>query len=310
RQVEELIRHLGPEWALVDLPDAAAAGASRPKPHPVLVATVDDGAAFDRLASQLAAEADRKLGELEKSQKKGAAGDERPTSYGMKRLPAPDRGYRVDVPAIWFGTSDGSVRLDILDGQQHSLFLVIGERSVALGYDLDTARRALKHQGMSARPWQATGEVARALEGLPSSLIFLSVSDPERCGIPGWIAGVPGMIRWLTTGAIAIQDTYDKTAWVLLNLLGQPRPGQVWLRLAPQEVPTAEEIRSYFLPSVLAAAVDERGYRIIQREPLPFAGLASELAFHQGWKLEWNPKDGPQLRIRFNVTSPWIDSKR
>ncbi|MHB1559418.1 MAG: hypothetical protein ACYC61_18370, partial [Isosphaeraceae bacterium] len=44
RPVEELIRHLGPEWALVDLPDAAAAGASRPKPHPVLVATVDDGA--------------------------------------------------------------------------------------------------------------------------------------------------------------------------------------------------------------------------------------------------------------------------
>lgn len=309
KQLEELVRHLGPEWALIDVPDAAEPAASRARPHPVLVATVDDPTAFDRLATPLAAAADRQLGQLEKSRKKRSDGGHQAASYGMKRLPAPDRGFRIDLPGITVSEGENAAPIAIIEGQAYSGYLVVGERSVALAFDLESARRVLMRHEPSGQPWKASGEAARVFEGLPPSLTLLSVSDPKRCGIPEWIVGVPASVRWLTIGAIAAQDKANGTAWFLLNLFGQPRPGQIWLRLAPQDVPTEAEIRSYFFPSVLAAAVDDRGYRILQREPLPFAGLASELAFHQGWKIDWSFRDWPKLRYQFNVTSPWIEAK-
>ncbi len=57
-------------------------------------------------------------------------------------------------------------------------------------------------------------------------------------------------------------------------------------------------------PSVLAASWDGRGYRVIQREPIAFAGLASEVAFRHSLRIRWNAPKGQHIRFMFSVGTP------
>ncbi len=129
------------------------------------------------------------------------------------------------------------------------------------------------------------------------------MSDPDLCTLPKWIAGLPGTIRYFQTGAMLAEDLRNKTCWSLLELTGVPKPGQVRLPRDRKHIPTEAELRRYVFPSVLAATVDDRGYRVIHRQPLPFAGLTSEVAFRQKWSVRWKGY-WPEMRYSVAVTPP------
>jgi hypothetical protein len=226
-------------------------------------------------------------------------------TFGMRRLPAPDRGYRVDLPGFLFDDF-GQEPFTFNPGKNKgmSLFLLIGKSSIAVAFDLDRARGVLPAGEPLARGWRPSGELANAIEGLPENLTFLSVSDPELCALPDWIAGLPGTIRYLAIGATVAQDLKDKTCWALLNFMGVPRPGQFWPRVEPARTPKADDLRRCVFSSVLASAVDDRGYRIIQRQPFPFAGLASEISFSHRWSIKWKGFARPEMKYFFGAVSP------
>jgi hypothetical protein len=56
-----------------------------------------------------------------------------------------------------------------------------------------------------------------------------------------------------------------------LTLFGVPGRGSFRVRIDPARIPKPEALRSQLFPSVLAAAVDDRGIRFIGREAFPFA---------------------------------------
>ncbi len=304
---EDLLRHVGPTWALVDVPDRASPtrhdGKTRRK-HTVLVATVDDTDAFEKAVDSLASRIDGSLREYEESQRKKAPKSKEIGTFGMKRLPATDRGYRVDLPGFLFDYfREDFLTLNPGKNKGISLFLLIGKSSIAVASDLDRGRGVLRAGEPISGGWKPSGELANAIEGLPENLTFLSVSDPELCALPDWIAGLPGTIRYLVIGATVAQDLKDKTCWALLNFMGVPRPGQFWPRVERARTPKADDLRRCVFPSVLASAVDDRGYRIIHRQPFPFAGLASEISFYHRWSFKWKGFARPEMKYFFGAVS-------
>lgn len=190
--VGDLLRHLGRSWAAVDLKPAEGAKAGKAKPRTVLIASVDDIDAFDRVLSKLAERGDRALKALDDSQSKDNGPGARRLSSGIHRLDATDRGYRIDIPEFrWASVAGLPTTWKINPNKQMAIFVMLGQGAVVVCVDADSARRVLKAQALQAGRWTPSGKLARAIEGLPRTMTFLSVSDPDLCGLPGWIAGIP-----------------------------------------------------------------------------------------------------------------------
>jgi hypothetical protein len=306
---EDLLRHIGPSWAVVDVRDRAgplAKGATR---QTVFLAAIDDAAAFKKVADSLARQIDEALRTFEQSEREISPKDKEIGTFGMKCLPAPDSGYRIDLPSVVFksGIQD-PVTLSPSKKTMNTLYFVIGKSSIAVAFDLDRARHVLTTQGPPTQSWKPTGELANALAGLPGNLTFLSVSDPQRCSLPEWIAGLPDNIQYLMVGEAISQDLQNKTCWSVLNLLGCARPGDSRLKINRAHTPKVDELRRCVFASVQASTVDDRGYRFIHREPVPFAGLASEITFHQTWSVRWDGLTWPEMKYLFTAASPEIKS--
>jgi hypothetical protein len=304
---EDLLRHVGPTWALVEVPDRAGPvreGAGARRKHSVFVATVDDADAFAKVVDSLASRIDGSLRTYQELQRKKVPKGKEIGTFGMKRLPAPDRGYRVDLPGFHFDYfGDDMLTLNPGKNKGTSFFLLIGKSSIAAASDLDRARGVLRAGEPISGGWKPSGELANAIEGLPENLTFLSVSDPELCALPDWIAGLPGTIRYLVIGATVAKDLQDKTCWALLNFMDVPRPGQFWPRVESARTPKVDDLRRCVFSSVLASAVDERGYRVIHREPFPFAGLASEISLYHRWYVSGKGVAGPKMKYSIGAVA-------
>lgn len=306
---DDLLRHIGPSWAIVNVPDQNKKAGTAARKHSVLVASLDEAGAIETLINTMLWEIDLTLRGYAAGERARAPQGREIGAFGMRKLPAPDRGYRVDFPAFEFN-ADGPEPL-VLDPDakaMRSLFLVLGRSSMAVASDLDAARRIVADGAKPARPWKPSGELASALEGLPRDLTFLSVTDPALCSLPDTIAGLPDTIRSLLTFETLSADVRDGTGWGVLNLLGLPRPGQPWPRIDRAHTPRVEDLRRSVFASVLATAVDDRGYRVIHRQPLPFAGLASEIAYHQRWSITWKSSEKPRIKYRVGVVLPRFSS--
>jgi hypothetical protein len=73
------------------------------------------------------------------------------------------------------------------------------------------------------------------------------------------------------------EDELDNASpWCFLDLIGVPRPGGFHVKIDRSQTPRADDLRPFLFPSVLAATVDERGYRLISRGAFPFALLGNE----------------------------------
>ena len=70
--------------------------------------------------------------------------------------------------------------------------------------------------------------------------------------------------------------------------------------------PDPDRIRRGLFPSVLAIASDDRGFRIIGREPLPFVAIAGEASYHYSWTAGWRGFL-PHFEESFSLTFPRFD---
>ncbi|HWE38649.1 MAG TPA: hypothetical protein VG406_19020 [Isosphaeraceae bacterium] len=278
---EDLLGHLGPEWAVVSLP--APSSKDPEATAPAILAGVDDPEAFLKVLDGLA---DRFNAHFREPTRAG----ELPVApiMALERLEAPARGYRLTSPAklvLWLNGLEPTVQ--------------VGRSQLAVAWFPSNARAALQAESAGDQRWSPAGEVAEALRGLPDDLTFLAVGDPRDSWWPGALESLPATAQYLGTGlsSIALGESDTARPSLVMDDLGIPRPGSFRFRIDPSRTVKAADVERFLFPSVLAAVADDRGYRIISREALPLACVPfhAKLTSH----LKWKGPGGPRIDNKF-----------
>lgn len=122
-----------------------------------------------------------------------------------------------------------------------------------------TSAGAEKALALTAAPaeqrWSATGAAVKMVERLPEKLTMLTVVDPRET-IPVLIENLPRIAQALNT---QIANTQRRG----------PGGPTFNLRIDPDKLPSAEQIRPLLFPASTAVAVDAAGVTFVQREPVP-----------------------------------------
>ncbi len=282
---DDILSHLGPTWCILPVPSAEGGGDRKAELDPgeyVLVASLKDADGFAKSLDTLAAKANQYFRDRERTNDDPAPGGRQadPPMLALERLPAPHRGYRLTSPSRLVFWLNEDVQPTILVGKGYIAFAVNAERAAgALAFE----------QGAGGR-WRPTGELVSAFECLPAKLTFLSIGDSRDSAVPDAIAQLPSIVQLLATSLGGFGDPAAAMSTDLLTLVGVPGPGSFRLRIDPARIPKAEELRSHLFPSVLAAAVDDRGIRVISREAFPFACVGNRTYVKSG--LKWSGSTG------------------
>ena len=148
--------------------------------------------------------------------------------------------------------------------------------------------------------------MAQALEDLPNDLSFLAVADHGDSRVGAWIAGLP----WITQLMLNMSEEGDlnnASARCFLDMLGLPRPGVAKIAIDRSRIPAENDIRPFLFPSVVAATVDDGGYRLMTREAFPLALIANETNITSWFGAEWTIDDGFRFQEQLKVTIFGID---
>ena len=196
-------------------------------------------------------------------------------------------------------SSRAAAKLELDAGVQPAI--MVGKSFIAVAATPELAREALNVEKHDDKRWKPTSKLARAFEGLPDNLTFLAVSDHHESSFPDKIAGLPVMIQTIINMSQE-ENLENASPWCILDIFGLPRPGGFQVKIARSQVPTADDVRPFLMPSILAATVDERGYRLISREAFPFALFANEslLKFYVGF--QWTLDEGLRFEEQANFT--------
>jgi hypothetical protein len=292
---EDLLNHLGPTWSLVRLPSVDRDGGADAHVDPTayaLLASVDDHESFGKVLDSIASRINTYLAGAEKGddQEKQGKKEVDPPILALERLPAPYRGYQLTSPAQLISWLDDEVRPTIL----------VGKSFVACASNLELAREALAAESQPGIPWTPTGELVQAFACLPERLTFLAVGDHRDSAWPDTIAHLPGTAQTLITFLGLDTGADAPAAGELLAALGIPRPRGFRVRIDPSKIPKADQLRPYLFPSVLAAAVDDQGFRLIAREALPLACFGSKVAVKS--TRAWTKGKGFDQKIKFDLS--------
>jgi hypothetical protein len=120
-----------------------------------------------------------------------------------------------------------------------------------------------------------TDKLVNAFEGMPSDLTFLAVADHRGSHVPQWIAELPSLTQLLVNINEEV-DLDNASPWCLLDMFCLPSPGRFQVKIDRSRIPDPHDLRPLLFPSVVAATVDELGYRFISRGAFPLALLANE----------------------------------
>jgi hypothetical protein len=280
---DDLLKFLGPTLCVYLAPACPGDRTSRVKSDPmayVLLAGLKDAVAFGNVLDMMVAQLNEDLvpdrGDL--GQKK--TGKKSPSSF-LEKLQAPETGYRL--------TSSAAAILGLGDGVRPTI--MIGKSFVAVAATPDRAREALATETRLDNRWKPTGKLEHAFEGLPGDLTFLAVADHRGSHVPGWIAGLPALTQLLVNMSEE-EDLDNASPWSLLDMFCLPSPGRFQVKIARTRIPEADDLRPFQFPSVLAATVDERGYRLISRSAFPLALLANEAVINYYFWLGWTNYEG------------------
>jgi hypothetical protein len=217
-------------------------------------------------------------------------GDRKSPSCFLEMLPAPATGYRL--------TSSTASKLGFAAGVRPTIMM--GKSFVAVAATPELAREALASEAREDHGWKPTGKLVHAFEGLPGDLTFLDVADHRDSGVPHWIAGLPGITQLLVNMSQE-QDLDDASPWSLLDMFGLPSPGRFHVKIDNTRIPEADDLRPFLFPSVLAATVDERGYRFISRGAFPLALLANDAAVKASFWLGWTYPEGFRFKETLDI---------
>jgi hypothetical protein len=130
--------------------------------------------------------------------------------------------------------------------------------------------------------WSPTGELARSFEALPANLVFLSVGNSRDSAWPEALAS----FRQSAPIFLGKFLRFDQPAAQpdLLEVLGVPKAARAGLA-------RADELRALIHPSVLAASVEDRSFRVLWLEALPLGCL--------GLETEWSPQGAMNINVKF-----------
>ena len=250
---DEVLRHLGPTWCI--FASTSARPSSGGDSDPAFLIEVADPVVTARLLDEAASRANQYF-------RRERPGDG-PPALILDRLPAPERGYRLTSPA-------GAVPW-LKDGLEPTILL--GKKYIALAASRAVARAAIAGETDAASRFTPAGELAKSLGCLPGTLSFLMVGNPRDSLWPYAIANFPSKAGPFMSNffGLPIGDLSAKPGSDLLGLLGVERG----------RTPTADEISAHLFPSVIAASVDDRSFRFIALEALPFSFLGPEIEYRE-----------------------------
>jgi hypothetical protein len=273
----DLLERLGPTWSVYASP--AGIGEKARSALPTWLIGFDDADKVDQalkaLASEINADLAKRLGDRTDAK---AAGVEKPT-LALERLAAPDRGYRLVSSAGLLPWLSDDLQPTVLIGKA---FLVVAANPTL-------AREAIVAESNLDRRDTPTGELARSIEALPKTLSFLSVGNPRDSSWPEAIVNLPSTAGPFVEKFLHVDLDVDPPAARapdLLDALGVPKNVAV-------ASPRVEEIRALIHPSVLAASVEERSFRVISLEALPLACLWFDSHFEPRGNMDIKLKFGP-----------------
>jgi Protein of unknown function (DUF1559) len=166
-----------------------------------------------------------------------------------------------NAPVLQFEKRSGSHsrhELDLAAGGIRGLLaeicrptVVVGENQLAIGATPAAADRTLA-AGDTEESWRPSEAFLPVTRRVPTSLIFLNLSDPRE-SIPALIEDLP----------VAIQR--------INGMIAEPKDqsGGAALRVDPEKVPRAAELRPWLFPAFAAVAVGGDGVSLVVREPIP-----------------------------------------
>ncbi|MDB5352565.1 MAG: hypothetical protein JWN86_3812 [Planctomycetota bacterium] len=164
------------------------------------------------------------------------------------------------------------------------LTIAVGKKYLVIATMPDAARDALAAE---AKPPTKllTGEVAKAIEGFPPSVMALSVSDP-RDTVPEGLAKLPATIQALMNAPKP-------------NPPGAPPAGvqaaPVTIQVDPAKIPQPDAIRPLLFPGATAVVVDDQGLRLLSRGAFPdFASMLDGIVQFQAMRGAFQP-GGPGM---------------
>ncbi len=236
---DELLGQIGPKLAFYIVPQPTTISTNPymsfaewmlHPPQATAVVEVRDSARFARTLDTLADVANRRIAAAMRDVPPGGEAK-------LVRLKGGDVGYVLDLPLGTFPLPSG-VRPTIL----------LGKKYLAIAVSPAAARKALAFESAAEhRP-------ARELTHLPTKLVALSVYDPSAYA-PDLIANVPFLVE-----AIA-------------KLGGNgPSPSPISglrLKIDPDTMPTADQLKSFMTPGTLAVSVDDEGLTFTSRDSVP-----------------------------------------
>jgi prepilin-type processing-associated H-X9-DG protein len=164
----------------------------------------------------------------------------------FQKLAGPRSKYELDL---------STARIAPQLAEAYKPTVIVGDDQLVIGATRAAAERALAG-GRADQNWRPTGAFLPMTRRLPANLVFLSISDPRE-SMPGLIENVPTMIQQ----ANAVLRQAERQA-------GRPGGG-VSLKVDPDQVPRAAELRRLLFPASAALAVDDQGVSLVLREPIP-----------------------------------------
>jgi hypothetical protein len=207
----------------------------------------------------------------------------------FERLPLPDRGYLLTSPAgvvPWLGA----------DLQPT---VILGKQFVIAAATTDLARAAIAAEARSGERWKPDGELLKSFEGLPKRLSFLHVGNTRDSRWPEGIANFPEtaepfLLSFMGLSPLVAEEAADTPD--LLAILGVPLLARSTAQAERTKLPRADDIRAHLFPSVIAATVDERNFRVLALEAVPFACVGIEAKFEREGR-------GTTLNFGFNFAA-------
>jgi prepilin-type processing-associated H-X9-DG protein len=239
----DLIKHLGPKLAIYSQPAEAP-----PPGNPmaammaaytglILTIQVRDEAALRTQLDVLVKGINQVL-----AQRPGGAGD--PPQFRKKDGPRTE--YVLEFPPG--AAPDGPLAM-------FTPTIALDKEQLILSGSSAGAEKALTLGAAPAdRRWSATGAGVRMAERLPQKLTMLAVVD-SRETMTAMIENLPQIVQALNTQ--------------MASAAQQGRAPAFQLRIDPDKLPRADQLRPLLFPSSSALTVDDQGISFVQREPVP-----------------------------------------
>jgi len=171
-------------------------------------------------------------------------------------------GAAAPAPAAGFHKVDGPRPTYVLDLPPGSLppqvmatfqpTITLGKGQLVLAGMTSGAERALA----DGPHWQPTGAFVPVLRRLPAGLVFLNISDP-RDGMPELIESLPTVMQQVNAGLAQAQAQAGN------------RSQRNGLRVDPDKVPRAGELKRLLFPSSMALSVNREGASLVLRDSIP-----------------------------------------